>query len=99
MGKKAEKSETDTLGFKIASSLVAIGAGWVAQKVVRVAWRKTTGHDAPESIDDDQATLAGVVAFAAISGAVAALTRALATRGTARAAHRIAEAKTPAPEG
>jgi len=93
VGKKTEKSETDTLAFKVVSSLLALGAGWVAQKIVTSVWRRSTGHDAPQSIDDEDASLAGVVAFAAISGAVAALTRALATRGTQKAAHRIAAAR------
>jgi len=93
MGKKAEKSETDTLAFKVASSVVALAAGWLAQKLVTSLWRRSTGKNAPQSIDDEDASLAGVVAFAAISGAVAALTRALATRGTQKAAHRIAEAR------
>ena len=69
---------------KVVGLLVAAGAAWAAQKVVSTAWRATTGHVPPKAEDQGEAGLSEVAIAAAITGAIAALTRVLATRGTAR---------------
>ena len=69
---------------KVVGLLVAGGAAWVAQKAVSAAWRAATGHVPPKAEDDGDAGLSEVAIAAAITGAIAALTRVLATRGTAK---------------
>ncbi len=69
---------------KAVGLLVAAGAAWAAQKLVSTAWRAATGHVPPKAEDQGDAGLSEVAIAAAITGAIAALTRVLATRGTAR---------------
>ncbi|XBH20966.1 DUF4235 domain-containing protein [Jonesiaceae bacterium BS-20] len=76
---------------KVAMIALSFGAGWVAQKIVEQLWEKSTGglsHD----IDDDDARIASVVTFAAVSAAVAALTQVFAKRGARKAISRISAA-------
>jgi hypothetical protein len=78
-----DKSTQSTVS-KLVGLLVAGGAAWVAQKTVSTVWRAATGHVPPKAEDDGDAGLSEVAIAAAITGAIAALTRVLATRGTAR---------------
>ncbi len=75
---------TQSTVSKVVGLVVAAGAAWAAQKIVTTAWRATTGHVPPKAEDQGDAGLSEVAIAAAITGAVAALTRVLATRGTAR---------------
>ena len=81
-----DKSTQSTVS-KIAGTVIAIAAGWAAQKVIATAWKAASGHKLPKADDDTDAGLAEVAAAAAIMGAVAALVRVLVTRGTVRALH------------
>ncbi|HEY0119667.1 MAG TPA: DUF4235 domain-containing protein [Cellulomonas sp.] len=77
--------------------LAGVGAGlaaaWLAHRVVDALWRRTMGHATP-SADDEDAPLAELAVATALSGALVALTRLLATRGTARAAALLAPGHT-----
>jgi hypothetical protein len=75
---------TQSTVSKVVGLVVAGGAAWVAQKAVSTAWRATTGHVPPKAEDEGDAGLSEVAIAAAITGAIAALTRVLATRGAAR---------------
>ncbi|GAA2720670.1 DUF4235 domain-containing protein [Cellulomonas aerilata] len=75
---------TQSTVSKVVGLLVAGGAAWVAQKAVSTAWRSVTGHVPPKAEDEGDAGLSEVAVAAAITGAIAALTRVLATRATAR---------------
>ena len=80
----ADKS-TQTTVSKIFGTVMALAAAFVAQKLVASAWKAASGHKPPKADDDDDdAGLAEVAAAAAITGAVVALVRVLATRGAAR---------------
>jgi len=79
----ADKS-TQTTVSKIFGTVMALAAAFVAQKIVASAWKAASGHKPPKADDDDDAGLAEVAAAAAITGAVVALVRVLATRGAAR---------------
>ncbi len=81
-------AQDQSVPMKITTLAVSLGAGWVAQKAVAALWTKVTGHS-PVHGDDDDATVASIVAFAAVTSATAALTRVLATRGTSRFAKRL----------
>lgn len=81
-------AKDQSVPMKLTTLAVSLGAGWLAQKAVAALWTKATGHS-PVHADDDDATVASIVAFAAVTSATAALTRVLATRGTSRVATRI----------
>ncbi|EEH63264.1 hypothetical protein HMPREF0044_1503 [Gleimia coleocanis DSM 15436] len=70
----------------ITSKLITAGAvaaaGFVADKIVDKGWVMVTGRPAPSKEEEDTAALVEVLVFAAISGAVVALTRRYALRGT-----------------
>lgn len=85
-------AQDQSMSVKLATLAVSASAGWLAQKAVTALWTKATGHT-PATVDDDDATLVSVVTFAAVTGAVAALTKVLASRGTRRVAHRMTARK------
>jgi len=74
---------------KIVGVVVAIAAAWAVQKAVSASWQSASGHKPPKADDQGDAGLTEVVAAAAITGALVALSRVLATRGTARFSARI----------
>lgn len=63
--------------------LVAFGATFVARKVLASAYESLTGGEAPSNTDRD-VSLGKVVAWAALSGATAAVIEAMAYRAVAR---------------
>jgi len=70
---------------KLIATGVTLIAGLVATKALSLAWKGVTGHEPPKAIDDDgEISIAEVVVFAAMSGAVAAFIRAFVTRGTTK---------------
>ena len=69
---------------KATGAIAAIGAAWVAQKILASAWKAATGHTPPKPEDEGDVRFAEIAAAAAISGAIVALFRVLATRGTAK---------------
>jgi len=70
---------------KLITTTLTLASGLLATKAIALAWRGVTGHTPPKGIDDDgEISIAEVVIFAAVSGAVAALLRAYVTRGTAK---------------
>ena len=75
---------TQSTVSKIVGLLVAAGAAWAAQKAVSTAWKAATGHVPPKAEDEGESGLSEVAIAAAVTGAIAALTRVLATRGTAK---------------
>lgn len=70
---------------KLAGVLVALVAAWAAQKLIDTSWKKVTGHAPPQlEDDDDDNRFAEILVATAVSGAVIATARALATRGAAK---------------
>jgi hypothetical protein len=70
---------------KLLTTALTLASGLVATKAIALAWKGVTGHAPPKAIDDDgEISIAEVVIFAAVSGAVAAFLRAYLTRGTAK---------------
>ncbi len=84
----ADEQTQSTLA-KVTGLIVAGAVAWAAQKAVGAAWKAAAGHQPPKPEDDSDSRLGEVVAAAAITGAVVALSRVLATRGTARFAARV----------
>lgn len=81
--------QTQSTLAKVTGLVVAGAVSWAAQKAIGTAWKAAFGHQPPKPEDDGDSRLGEVVAAAAITGAVVALARVLATRGTARFAARV----------
>lgn len=77
------------LAVKVGTVALTLAAGWVAQRLIGVVWKKATGHAAPRDLDDEEITIIQAVTFAAVSGGVAVLAKRLAHRGAARAVARF----------
>jgi hypothetical protein len=83
--------QPDTRMVKLAGTLAAVAASAVAQKVISAGWRAARGHKPPVDEDADAGIgLGEVLAAAALTGAVVAVVRVLATRGGTKAARQIA---------
>jgi len=74
---------------KVAGAAVALAAAWVAHKAIDAAWKAASGHKAPKPDDEGDSGLGELVAAAALSGALVAASRVLATRGTKSFASRV----------
>jgi glycerol uptake facilitator-like aquaporin len=73
---------------KVVGLVTAAAAAWIASQVVNQSWQAARGHKPPKAEDPGDAALAEIVAAAALTGAVVAVARVFATRGTARFAER-----------
>ena len=78
----------------MVDKLILIGtsalAAWAAQKLLGAVWKKATGHDAPKDPVENDSTIMGIVTFAGVTGAVAALSRIAANKGARKVTSRIA---------
>jgi hypothetical protein len=84
----ADETTRSTLA-KITGGIVAVAAAWAVQKAVFTVWKVASGHRPPKPEDGDDSGLAEIAAAAALTGALVALSRVLATRGAARFAARV----------
>lgn len=74
----------ESLAAKVVGGLVALAAAWLAQKLIDRSWQQVTGHRAPKPEDEGDSRLTEILVATAVSGAVIAMARVLATRGTAK---------------
>jgi len=82
-----DKPSTPLLA-KAVGLATAAAAAWIASQAVTQGWKATRGHKPPKAEDPGDAGLAEIVAAAALTGALVAVARVFATRGTARFAER-----------
>ena len=61
-----------SLSQKLITAGLSMAVGFVAGKVAELGWKAVTGQAAPQD-DDGTASLVSVVAFAAVSAAIAAV--------------------------
>ena len=61
-----------SLSQKLITAGLSMAVGFVAGKVAELGWKAVTGQTAPQD-DDGTASLVSVVAFAAVSAAIAAV--------------------------
>lgn len=61
-----------SLSQKLITAGLSLAAGFLAGKVAELGWKAVTGQAAPQD-DDGTASLVSVVAFAAVSAAIAAV--------------------------
>ena len=72
-----------TFVAKLIGTAAALAAAFVAQQIITQAWKAKTGHKPPKPDDEGDAGLAELVAATAVTGAIVAVARVLATRGAA----------------
>jgi len=84
--------QSQTWVVRLAGAAAALAAAAAAQKALAAAWRAARGHQPPtEENSDEGIGLGEVLAAAALSGAIVAVVRVLATRAGARLAKRAVE--------
>ena len=69
---------------KAVGLAVALGSTWLAQQVIQRLWRAAFGHNPPDATNEGDHRFGEVAAAAAVTGAVVALSRVIATRGMAK---------------
>ncbi|MCL2467266.1 MAG: DUF4235 domain-containing protein [Micrococcales bacterium] len=79
-------TQSDTRVVKVAGALAAVGAAAIAQKLISAAWKAARGRKPPTVDDvDEGAGMVEVVVAAAVTGALVAVVRVLATRSAVHA--------------
>lgn len=76
--------QNQTMVARLVGTAAALAAAWIVQQGIAQGWKAKTGHKPPKADDQGDAGLAELVAAAAVTGALVAVARVLATRGTAR---------------
>jgi H+/gluconate symporter-like permease len=69
---------------RLAGLGLALVAAWAAQQLISAVWQRSVGHKPPKPEDTGDARMGEIALAAAITGAVVALSRVLATRGAAK---------------
>ena len=72
------------LGTKITSAVAAMGAAFVARKLITFIWTKATGKEPPTHPEDPQVALSEALGWALLTGVSVEAARLLATRAAAR---------------
>jgi hypothetical protein len=86
---------TQSTVAKVVGALTAFAAAAAAQRLVSAGWQAARGHKPPAAEDPETGVrLSEVVAAAAITGALVAVARVLATRSAARFAARVEAGRT-----
>ena len=88
MARMSDKPNSSILS-KLIGAAAALIAAWLAQQVISRVWQHSTGHEPPRADDDGDAGLSEVVIAAAVTGALVAISRVLATRGAAHIAGAV----------
>lgn len=82
--------QSDTRMVRLVGTVAALAASAVVQKVISAGWQAAKGHKPPVDEDADAGIgLGEVLAAAALTGAVVAVVRVLATRGGAKVARQV----------
>jgi hypothetical protein len=72
------------MAWKVGSAVSMGLAGIAAAKIVEIGWKAVTGKAAPVDPDDPGVSVAEIVVFAIVSGALLGLSRQLAALGAKR---------------
>lgn len=73
------------MDWKIISGITGVAAAFVANRLIQVTWRKSTGRDVPHHPEDPQVAVRDAVLYAVVSSVIIAVVRTLAARGAAQA--------------
>ena len=80
----SDEERHESFAAKVVGAAAALAAAWVAQKVITQVWKARTGHKPPAADDEGDSGLAELVAATAVTGALVAVSRVLATRGAVK---------------
>jgi hypothetical protein len=89
-------SEADTSGSgesggtKAIAIIAALGAGWLARKVITIGWKQVTGKEPPGSPEDPHVGIVEALSWAVILGASIEGARLMAMRMATRKIRRAA---------
>ena len=83
--------------YNAIGALLAVGAGFAAQKLIEVLWRVVMNDDPPDNPEDPEVSLGQAVSWAVASGMVIAVAKLLTTRQWTRY-YADATGKNPAVE-
>lgn len=79
-----DNEDKQSMMARLAGLGIALVAGWVVQQLISAVWQRSVGHKPPKPEDAGDARVGEIALAAAITGAVVALSRVLATRGAAK---------------
>lgn len=72
------------IGWRLMAGAAAFAGGFVAKKVITMAWKKTTGKEPPTNPESPDVALHEAIGWAVIMGVGMEVARLLATRAAAR---------------
>ncbi|MFD0536312.1 DUF4235 domain-containing protein [Actinomadura luteofluorescens] len=68
------------IGWRVMASAAAFAGGFVAKKVITLAWKKSTGKEPPTNPESPDVALAEAIGWAVVMGVGMEVSRLLATR-------------------
>ncbi len=78
-----DKNKED-FNTKVVNGLATMSAGFLARKVLMVAWTKVTGKEPPTNPEDPRVALPEALGWSVMVGITVAIVRVLAVRAVAR---------------
>ncbi|TDB82946.1 DUF4235 domain-containing protein [Actinomadura sp. KC216] len=72
------------LGWRVMAGAAAFAGGFVAKKVITMAWKKSTGKEPPTNPESPEVALTEAIGWAVVMGVGMELARLLATRAAAK---------------
>ena len=64
----ADDDRKADLGTKVVSALTAMAAGFVARKLITIAWTKVTGKEPPTHPEDPRVALVEALGWSVLTG-------------------------------
>ncbi|WP_141583492.1 DUF4235 domain-containing protein [Actinomadura sp. WMMA1423] len=82
------------IGWRVMAGAAAFAGGFVAKKVITLAWKKSTGKEPPTNPESPEVALSEAIGWAVVMGVGMEVARLLATRA---AAHQWAKSTGQSP--
>ena len=82
------------IGWRVMAGAAAFAGGFVAKKVITLAWKKSTGKEPPTNPESPEVALSEAIGWAVVMGVGMEVARLLATRA---AAHQWAKSSGQSP--
>jgi Protein of unknown function (DUF4235) len=76
------------LGWRLVAGAAALGAGFVARRVITFGWKRTTGNEPPTNPESPEVALKEAIGWAIVMGVGMEVARLLATRAAANRWHK-----------
>jgi hypothetical protein len=85
----SDDKQTQSIVAKLIGAGAALAAAFVVNQLLNQAWKAKTGHKPPKADDPGDAGTAELIAAAALTGALVAVSRVLATKSTAKFTKKV----------